>query len=170
MFTDAVSSAHTIASKSIVNKRHHCTPQHIKNLIRQKNRARKQLQRTLNPLHKTEANGLQAIVEKELIIHTQNTWNTKYASLNTQDNSLRHTQKCFRKKRSTIPNLNYSFGIASNDDQKANLIANTFEDNYTENKRPENFSTNIDSEVTNTLENFLSSPHPDSTYQPGRNL
>ncbi|GFV45909.1 hypothetical protein TNCV_2322671 [Trichonephila clavipes] len=158
MFTDVVSSAHTLASKPIVNNHHHYTPQHIKDLIRQKNRARKQFQRTLNPLHKTEANRLQAIVKKELIIHPQNTWNTKYTSLNTQDNSLWHTQKCFRKKRSTIPNLNYSSGIASNDDQKANLIANTFEDNYTENKRPEKFSTNIDSDVTNTLENFLSTP------------
>ncbi|GFX65633.1 probable RNA-directed DNA polymerase from transposon X-element [Trichonephila clavipes] len=156
--TDAVSSAHTLASKPIVNKHHHYTSQHIKDLIRQKNRARKPFQRTLNPLHKTEANRLPAIVKKELIIHTQNTWNTKYASLNTQDNSLWHTQKCFRKNRLTIPNLNYSCGIASKDDQKANLIANTFEDNYTENKIPENFSTNIDSDFTNTLENFLSIP------------
>ncbi|PRD22889.1 UNVERIFIED_CONTAM: hypothetical protein NCL1_47890 [Trichonephila clavipes] len=41
MFTDAINSAHTLASKPIVNKHHHYTPQHIKDLIRQKNRARK---------------------------------------------------------------------------------------------------------------------------------
>ncbi|GFX72007.1 hypothetical protein TNCV_3331111 [Trichonephila clavipes] len=66
-------------------------------------------------------------------------------------------QKHFRKKRSNIPNLTSSSGIASNDEQKANLIANTFVDNYTENKRPENY-TNIDSDVTNTLTNFFSTP------------
>ncbi|GFX52901.1 probable RNA-directed DNA polymerase from transposon BS [Trichonephila clavipes] len=65
-------------------------------------------------------------------------------------------QKHFRKKRSNIPNLISSSGIASNDEQKANLIANTFVDNYTENK-PENY-TNIDSDVTNTLTNFFSTP------------
>ncbi|GFV02784.1 hypothetical protein TNCV_837801 [Trichonephila clavipes] len=79
-------------------------------------------------------------------------------------------QKHFRKnKRSNIPNLTSSSGIASNDEQKANLIANTFVDNYTENKRPENY-TNIDSDVTNTLTNFFSTPHTHSLYQPGRNL
>ncbi|GFX94030.1 hypothetical protein TNCV_3413921 [Trichonephila clavipes] len=63
----------------------------------------------------------------------------------------------FREKRSNIPNLTSSSGIASNDEQKANLIANTFVENYTENKRPENY-TNIYSDVTNTLTNFFSSP------------
>ncbi|GFX65941.1 probable RNA-directed DNA polymerase from transposon BS [Trichonephila clavipes] len=49
-------------------------------------------------------------------------------------------------------------GIASNDEQKGNLIANTFVDNYTENKRPGNHATNIDSDVTNTLTRFFSTP------------
>ncbi|GFY33613.1 RNA-directed DNA polymerase from mobile element jockey [Trichonephila clavipes] len=151
MFTDAVSSTHTLASKPIVNKYHHYTPQHIKDLIRQKNRARKQFQRALNPLQKTE--GFKRLLKKNLLF-TPKTLGT----LNTQDNSLWHTQKSFRKKRSPIPNLNCSSGIASNDDQKPNLIANIFEDTYTANKRPENFSTNRDSDVTNTLENFLSTP------------
>ncbi|GFW02596.1 RNA-directed DNA polymerase from mobile element jockey [Trichonephila clavipes] len=133
-FTDAVRSAHQLSSKPIANKTHSYTPQHIKELITLKNRARKLFQRTLNPIHRTEANRLQA-----LKIHSQNTCNAKLNALETQDNSLWHTQKHFRKKRSNIPNLNCSSGIASNDEQKANLIANTFEDNYTENKRPENF-------------------------------
>ncbi|GFX13806.1 hypothetical protein TNCV_3421181 [Trichonephila clavipes] len=64
-------------------------------------------------------------------------------------------RKRFRKRRSSIPNLSGSSGIASNDEQKANLIANTFVD--TENKRPENYTT-IDSDVTNTLTNFFSTP------------
>ncbi|GFX83865.1 hypothetical protein TNCV_2546561 [Trichonephila clavipes] len=67
-------------------------------------------------------------------------------------------QKYFRKKRSDIPNLTGPNGIASNDEQKANLIVNTFVDNYTENKRPGNYTTNIDSDVTNTLTRFFSTP------------
>ncbi|GFU02342.1 hypothetical protein TNCV_1238411 [Trichonephila clavipes] len=65
-------------------------------------------------------------------------------------------EKYFRKKCSDIPNLTGPNGIASNDKQKANLIANTFIDNYTENKRPGNHTTNIDSDVTNTLTRFFS--------------
>ncbi|GFS69152.1 hypothetical protein TNCV_4010111 [Trichonephila clavipes] len=79
-------------------------------------------------------------------------------------------QKHFRRKRSNIPNLTSSSGIASNGEQKANLIANTFVDNYTENKRPENYTNNIDSDVTNTLTNFFSTPHTHFPHQPGRNL
>ncbi|GFX43863.1 putative RNA-directed DNA polymerase from transposon X-element [Trichonephila clavipes] len=40
-FTDAVMSAHNSSSKPITNKRHSYTPQHIKDLIARKNRARK---------------------------------------------------------------------------------------------------------------------------------
>ncbi|GFT71697.1 hypothetical protein TNCV_1081651 [Trichonephila clavipes] len=64
-------------------------------------------------------------------------------------------QKYFRKKRSDIPNLT---GPNGNDEQKANLIANTFIDNYTENKRPGNHTTNIDCDVTNTITRFFSAP------------
>ncbi|GFV71241.1 hypothetical protein TNCV_2429881 [Trichonephila clavipes] len=135
-FTDAVSSAHNLSSKPITNTRHSYTPQHIKELIARKNRARKIYQRALNPVHKFEANRLQGLLKKVLRIYTQCTWTAKLASLETQDNSLRQMKKHFRKKRSNIPNLTSSSGIASNDEQKANLIANTFIDNYTENKIP----------------------------------
>ncbi|GFT97095.1 probable RNA-directed DNA polymerase from transposon BS [Trichonephila clavipes] len=82
-------------------------------------------------------------------------------------------QKHFRKKRSKIPNLTSSSGIASNDEQKANLIANTFVDNYTENKRPENYTNSIASDFTNTLTNFFSTPPRTPIplpHQPERNL
>ncbi|GFW84556.1 probable RNA-directed DNA polymerase from transposon X-element [Trichonephila clavipes] len=157
-FADAVSSVHNLASKPIKNTRHNYTPQHINYLITCKNRARKLYQQTLNPIHKTEANRLQKLIKKEIRIHAQNTWNAKLESLETQDNSLWHMQKYFRKKRSDIPNLTGPNGIASNDEQKANLIANTLIDNYTENKRPGKHTTNIDSDVTNTLTRFFSTP------------
>ncbi|GFX92731.1 putative RNA-directed DNA polymerase from transposon X-element [Trichonephila clavipes] len=87
-FIDAVSSAHNHASQPITTTRHSYTPQHIKQIITMKNRARKSFQRTLNPTYKTEANRLQAILKKEIKIHNQNTWATKLASLETQDKSL----------------------------------------------------------------------------------
>ncbi|GFU12820.1 probable RNA-directed DNA polymerase from transposon BS [Trichonephila clavipes] len=157
-FADAISSAHNLASKPIKNNRHNYTPQHINYWITCKNRARKLYQQTLNPIHKTEANRLQKLIKKEIRVHSQNTGNAKLESLETQDNSLWQMQKYFRKKRSDIPNLTGPNGIASNDEQKANLIANTFIDNYTENKRPWKHTTNIDSDVTNTLTRFFSTP------------
>ncbi|GFX03190.1 hypothetical protein TNCV_1700741 [Trichonephila clavipes] len=78
----------------------------------------------------------------------------------TRQQSLANTKTLPQKKRTTIPNLNSSSGIASNDEQKVNLIASTFEDNYTENKIPDDFKNNIDSVVPNTLEKFFSYPPP----------
>ncbi|GFT35138.1 probable RNA-directed DNA polymerase from transposon BS [Trichonephila clavipes] len=68
----------------------------------------------------------------------------------------------FRKTRSTLLSLKHASSIATSDDQKANVIANSFKTNFTENKRPDNYTNNIDSDVTSTLENFFFYP-PDSS-------
>ncbi|GFS99525.1 probable RNA-directed DNA polymerase from transposon X-element [Trichonephila clavipes] len=75
--------------------------------------------------------------------------------MNTQDNTLWHYQKYFRKKRSDIPSLN---NTAITDEQKAELLAETFQSNFTDNIRPANYNSNIDALVTNTLENFFTNP------------
>ncbi|GFW87502.1 probable RNA-directed DNA polymerase from transposon X-element [Trichonephila clavipes] len=159
-FTDAVRSAHSQASKPIINKVHSYTPQHIRNLITLKNRARKLYHNTLNPIYRTEANRLQAHIKKQIKIHTQQVWNDRLKALNTRDNSIWQIQKNFRKSKSNMPTLTHASGIATSDDQKANALANSFKSNYTENKRPDNFTNNIDSDVTSTLENFFANPPP----------
>ncbi|GFT46916.1 hypothetical protein TNCV_1720351 [Trichonephila clavipes] len=52
-----------------------------------------------------------------------------------------------------------SSGPACSDDQKANLLAITLKDNFTENERP-NGDYPIDNTITTTLENFFSHPPP----------
>ncbi|GFU31243.1 probable RNA-directed DNA polymerase from transposon X-element [Trichonephila clavipes] len=156
-FTDAVRSAHSQASKPITRKTHSYTPQIIKDLITLKNRARKLYHNTLNPIYRTEANRLQAHIKKQFKIHTQ-VWTDRLKALNTQDNSIWQIQKNFRRSKSSIPTLTHTSGIATSDDQKANALANSFKSNYTENKRPDNCTNNIDSDVTLTLENFFANP------------
>ncbi|GFT84406.1 probable RNA-directed DNA polymerase from transposon X-element [Trichonephila clavipes] len=136
-FTEAVCSAHLESSQPITDTRHTFTPSHIKKLITMKNRARKMHQITLNPIYKTESNRLQAKIKKELKKHSQETWKNRLLSLNTQDNSFWNIQKIFKNKRVDIPALHTASGIAITDDQKANLIAKTLKDNFTENTRPE---------------------------------
>ncbi|GFW53020.1 probable RNA-directed DNA polymerase from transposon BS [Trichonephila clavipes] len=115
---------------------------------------------TLNPIYKTETNRLQAKIKKELKKHSQETWKNRLLSLNTQDNSFWNIQKIFKNKRVDIPALHTASGIAITDDQKANLIAKTLKDNFTENTRPVGFNNSIDSDVTSTLEHFFSHPPP----------
>ncbi|GFU66248.1 hypothetical protein TNCV_2060611 [Trichonephila clavipes] len=52
-----------------------------------------------------------------------------------------------------------SSGPACSDDQKANLLAITLKDNFTENERP-NGDYPIDNTITTTLENFSLTPTP----------
>ncbi|GFW46412.1 uncharacterized protein TNCV_4811001 [Trichonephila clavipes] len=155
LFTEAVRSTYEHASRPITNKNHTYTPQHIQNLIRQKNKARKTFQDTLNPIHKTNYNILQKMIRKELKKFSDQTWKIKLEAMNTQDNTLWQYQKYFRKKRSDIPSLN---NTAITDKQKAELLAETFQSNFTDNIRPANFNTNIDALVADTLENFFSNP------------
>ncbi|GFV41087.1 RNA-directed DNA polymerase from mobile element jockey [Trichonephila clavipes] len=102
---------------------------------------------------------LQEKLKKELKKISQENWNNKLESLNTRDNSLWQCQKFFRKKRSNIPSLTSSSGVANSDEQKANTLASTLKNNFSENKRPGDGSHPIDQEITNTLNNFFDN-HP----------
>ncbi|GFT71618.1 RNA-directed DNA polymerase from mobile element jockey [Trichonephila clavipes] len=157
--TAAICSAHQQASKPIENKKHSFTPNHIHELIYIKNKEKRLYNRILNPIHRTNYYKAQANLKKALKKHSHQSWQTRLESLNTTDNSLWQCQKFFRKKRSSIPNLISSSGPACSDDQKANLLAITLKDNFTENERP-NGDYPIDNTITTTLENFFSHPHP----------
>ncbi|GFW51629.1 RNA-directed DNA polymerase from mobile element jockey [Trichonephila clavipes] len=141
----------------IENKKHSFAPNHIHELIYIKNKAKRLYNRTLNPIHRTSYYKAQANLKKALKKHSQQSWQTRLESLNTTDNSLWQCQKFFRNKRSSIPNLISSSGPACSDDQKANLLALTLKDNFTENERPDG-EYPIDNKITNTLENFFSHP------------
>ncbi|GFV91748.1 hypothetical protein TNCV_4763131 [Trichonephila clavipes] len=52
-----------------------------------------------------------------------------------------------------------SSGVANSDDQKANILASTLQNNFSENKRPGDGRHPIDQEITNTLNNFFDN-HP----------
>ncbi|GFV84943.1 probable RNA-directed DNA polymerase from transposon X-element [Trichonephila clavipes] len=164
-FTAAVRSAHQFASKPIANTKHAFTPNYIRNLIRDKNRAKKQFNNTLNPAHKQNYYRLQEKLKKELKKISQQNWNNKLESLNTRDNSLWQCQKFLRKKRSNIPSLSSSSGVANSDEQKANILAITLKNNFSENKRPGDSNHPIDKEITNTLEKFFDN-HPSIAISP----
>ncbi|GFV06107.1 RNA-directed DNA polymerase from mobile element jockey [Trichonephila clavipes] len=164
-FTAAVRSAHQFASKPIANTKHAFTPNYIRNLIRDKNRAKKQFNNTLNPAHKQNYYRLQEKLKKNLKKISQQNWNNKLESLNTRDNSLWQCQKFLRKKRSNIPSLSSSSGVANSDDQKANILAITLNNNFSENKRPGDSNHPIDKEITNTLEKFFDN-HPSIPISP----
>ncbi|GFW07221.1 probable RNA-directed DNA polymerase from transposon X-element [Trichonephila clavipes] len=161
-FTETVSAAHSHASRPIETLHKSYTPPHIHNLIKQKNQYRNLYHRTLDPHYKTLYNRAQKNVKKELRNYSNDNWTARLQALNAQDNSLWAVQKFLKNKRSDIPPLNCSTGTAVIDNQKANILAESILDNFTENSRP----NNDDELINNTVNSFLSLPPPTETAYP----
>ncbi|GFX62894.1 RNA-directed DNA polymerase from mobile element jockey [Trichonephila clavipes] len=90
-------------------------------------------------------------------------WTARLKALDTQDNSLWAVQKFLKNKRSDISPLNCSSGTAVTDTQKANILAESILDNFTENSRPNNDYDDVDELINNTVNSFLSLPTSTTT-------
>ncbi|GFT36677.1 RNA-directed DNA polymerase from mobile element jockey [Trichonephila clavipes] len=97
-------------------------------------------------------------VKKELKNYTNENWTARLQALNTQDNSLWAVQKFFKNKRSDIPSLHCTTGTAITDKQKADILAESILNNFTENERQNNDFDDDDEIVNNTVNAFLSHP------------
>ncbi|GFT18548.1 putative RNA-directed DNA polymerase from transposon X-element [Trichonephila clavipes] len=157
-FTDTVRAAHSHASRPIETLRKSYTPHHIHKLIKQKNQFRNLYHRTLDPHYKTLYNRAQKNVKKELKNYTNENWTARLQALSTQDNSLWAVQKFFKNKRSDIPSLHCTTGTAITDQQKANILAESILENFTENERHNNDFDEEDEIVNNTVKAFISHP------------
>ncbi|GFT70496.1 probable RNA-directed DNA polymerase from transposon X-element [Trichonephila clavipes] len=133
---------------------------HIHKLIKQKNQFRNLYHRTLDPHYKTLYNRAQKNVKKELKNYTNENWTARLQALSTQDNSLWAVQKFFKNKRSDIPSLHCTTGTAITDQQKANILAESILENFTENERHNNDFNEEDEIVNNTVKAFISHPPP----------
>ncbi|GFX62158.1 probable RNA-directed DNA polymerase from transposon X-element [Trichonephila clavipes] len=101
--------------------------------------------------------------KKELRKYSNENWTARLKALDTQDNSLWAVQKFLKNKRSDIPPLNCSSGTAVTDTQKANILAESILDIFTENSRPNNDYDDVDELINNTVNSFLSLPTSTTT-------
>ncbi|GFU17405.1 retrovirus-related Pol polyprotein from transposon TNT 1-94 [Trichonephila clavipes] len=81
--------------------------------------------------------------------YSNDNWTARLQALSAQDNILWPVQKFLKNKRSDIPPLNCSTGTAVTDSQKANILAESILDNFTEYSRPNN-DFDEDDELINT--------------------
>ncbi|GFS91775.1 probable RNA-directed DNA polymerase from transposon X-element [Trichonephila clavipes] len=96
------------------------------------------------------------LLSTKLRKYSNENWTARLKALDTQDNSLWAVQKFLKNKRSDIPPLNCSSGTAVTDTQKANILAESILDNFTENSRPNNDYDDDDELINNTVNSFLS--------------
>ncbi|GFU38885.1 probable RNA-directed DNA polymerase from transposon X-element [Trichonephila clavipes] len=100
MITSAISA--TTVTK-VISTPHLRLPHRIRELIKIKNRFRKQWQLTRNPLLKREVNSLQRQIKTQISEHRNNSWHNLLTNLHPEDNSLYNLQRKLVKKPTIIP-------------------------------------------------------------------
>lgn len=117
----------TATRSESLRKRRDVLPQDIRDLIRERNRARKRYHRTLAPEDRTEKNRLIAEVRRQLAEYREETWNNRLESLATEDKSLWRMTKILRHKRTTMPPIHGTTGVVFTEKQKAEAFADNLE-------------------------------------------
>ncbi|GFV16032.1 RNA-directed DNA polymerase from mobile element jockey [Trichonephila clavipes] len=133
MITSAISA--TTVTK-VINTPHLRLPHHIRELIKIKNRFRKQCQLTRNPLLKREVNSLQRQIKTQISEHRNKSWHNLLSNLHPEDNSLYNLQRKLVKKPVIITPLAGRNGILYSDDEKAEEFKKNLEATFQENSEP----------------------------------
>ncbi|GFV60944.1 RNA-directed DNA polymerase from mobile element jockey [Trichonephila clavipes] len=157
--TDEILNAHASASRPFYHTEQPYVQGELKELFKERNKARKTWQRTRHPQHKTELNRLQNAIKRKIYHYRQQAWEDNLSTLNAEDNSLWGIAKAFRKKTSPISALNGPTGIALSDTNKTEVIAHSLEKQFhlndIHNPRKDEIITSvvdayIDSNINNT--------------------
>ncbi|GFX14735.1 probable RNA-directed DNA polymerase from transposon X-element [Trichonephila clavipes] len=160
--TNHILNAYNNASIKIYANNNFYIDNELKALFKLRNKTRKLYQFTRNPTHKTDLNRIQNKIHRKTQAFTQKQWEDKLASLDTVDGSLWNMTKGFKKKRSPIPALNGNTRIAFTDDEKAETLAdsleNQFQLNDISNPTQDSTHTRLVSRFLNNENNFDDSP------------
>ncbi|GFS51906.1 probable RNA-directed DNA polymerase from transposon X-element [Trichonephila clavipes] len=128
--TDEILNAHASASRPFYHTEQPYVQGELKELFKERNKARKTWQHTRHPQHKTELNRLQNAIKRKIYHYRQQAWEDNLSTLNAEDNSLWGIAKAFRKKTSPISALNGPTGIALSDPNKTEVIAHSLEKQF----------------------------------------
>ncbi|GFW42985.1 RNA-directed DNA polymerase from mobile element jockey [Trichonephila clavipes] len=157
--TDEILNAHASASCPFYYTEQPYVQGELKELFKERNKARKTWQHTRHPQHKTELNRLQNAIKRKIYHYRQQAWEDNLSTLNAEDNSLWGIAKAFRKKTSPISALNGPTGIALSDTNKTEVIAHSLEKQFhlndIHNPRKDEIITSVvdaymDSNINNT--------------------
>ncbi|GIY98937.1 putative RNA-directed DNA polymerase from transposon X-element [Caerostris extrusa] len=134
LLTDIVYTCHDSTSKHI-SKQHkisHFTDD-IKTKIQERNRLRKIWQASRHPQDKQNYYDLNTLIQQEIKINKNTSWNNHLNSLSTHDNSLWKTIKSLKKHEHIIPPLNYNNNIVYTNIDKANTLAAQYQKQFSPN-------------------------------------
>lgn len=116
-----------IANKNKIKREEEDIPERIVKLINQRNKNRRQWQKTRNPTHKIIYKEQTKIIKAEIVKYKNEIWTKKLSKINIHDKSLWRTTKIFKKKFQVIPTLEDNNKEAFLDKDKAEMIATQYE-------------------------------------------
>lgn len=124
-------------------------PKYIKNIIKNKNRLRRQEQRSIDINIKrtlrSEINYLQKLIQSHILSHNNNVWNSKLEKIDNPTSDLWRLAKQLRVRATVIPPLIKVDGTyTTNIEEQCETLANAFHDNM-------NLTRNWDSGNTEIL-------------------
>lgn len=134
-FTDEITSAVNSSSKKyrVTKEKPYLLPQDLLTKIKEKRKARKLAQRTLNPDHQIRATRLNNEVRKLLLDYHTEMWELKMHRCGKSTKDIFRTIRSWKNQGQSIPPLHCLNGVAYTCEEKAEGIANTLEKQFTAN-------------------------------------
>lgn len=126
--TATLQEAQSKIAKKVKTKHDLPLPDEILDLIKVRNRFRKIWQRTGIRDYQTRTKDTTKLIRTKIYNHKNQTWERKLQSLSTTDNSLWKLGKVLKAKANTIPAITKHGQTYITDIDKANLLADTFEE------------------------------------------
>ncbi|GFW94104.1 RNA-directed DNA polymerase from mobile element jockey [Trichonephila clavipes] len=117
--TDAIINTHALSSKPIRGRNSYYVSDEIRQLMIERNRARKTWQFTRDPSDKRVLNNIQNRIHRKVKAFQNKIWEDELRALDPDDGSLWEMSKELRKKKSPVYALNGQGGIAHTDSDKA---------------------------------------------------
>ncbi|GFT83989.1 hypothetical protein TNCV_680171 [Trichonephila clavipes] len=128
-FTDRLQQAYKDASKPLKNNTFYIS-RDLKQLFKDRNRARKTWHYTRSPVDKNILNKLQKQIKKIVTKFEQKQWDESLACLEAADVTLWKAAREFRKKAPPIPALKGPAKIAYSDTDKSEIIADSLQNKF----------------------------------------
>ncbi|GFT57085.1 probable RNA-directed DNA polymerase from transposon X-element [Trichonephila clavipes] len=120
--TDAIINIHALSSKPIWGRNSYYVSDEIRQLMIERNRARKTWQFTRDPSDKRVLNNIQNRIHRKVKAFQNKIWEDELRALDPDDGSLWEMSKELRKKKSPVYALNGQGGIAHTDSDKAEIL------------------------------------------------
>lgn len=162
-FTNEITLAINNSSKKyrVTRKKPYLLPPDLLLKIKEKRKARKLAQRTLNPEHQIRATRLNNQVRKLLLDYHIEMWETKMHLCGESLKDIFRTIRNWKNQQHSVPPLHCQNGVAYTREEKAEGIANTLENQFTTN------DVDSDSDSDNTLESSLTDSDETDTEEGG---